>query len=132
MHLVVQEWKHSCYVHCLAPVLELISQPNWEYTKVLELDAKIRDFSVPTALRARNPQHRSFLMQKASLTTAIETGRWLIIDYGPFSQADILSQSFYSFIEAISRESLAGQKELLTATTDTFPPVWPCSSAPLV
>ncbi|PBK97603.1 hypothetical protein ARMGADRAFT_961148 [Armillaria gallica] len=68
-----QEWKHSCYVHCLAPVLELISQPNWEYTKVLELDAKIRDFSVPTALRARNPQHRSFLMQKASLTTAIET-----------------------------------------------------------
>ncbi|KIY68323.1 hypothetical protein CYLTODRAFT_421738 [Cylindrobasidium torrendii FP15055 ss-10] len=68
-----QEWKHSCYVHCLAPVLDVVSQPNFDYDKVLELDAKIRDFIVPAALRAKNPQSRAFLMQKASLTTAIET-----------------------------------------------------------
>ena len=74
IHFIVQEWKHSCYVHCLAPVLDLVSQPNLDYNKVLELDAKIRDFSVPVALQARNPQSRAFLMQKASLTTAIETG----------------------------------------------------------
>ncbi|KAF5330260.1 hypothetical protein D9758_014460 [Tetrapyrgos nigripes] len=68
-----QEWKHSCYVDCLAPVLDAISQPGLEYTTVIELDKKIRDFHIPSPLQARRPPSRTMMMQKASLTIALET-----------------------------------------------------------
>ncbi|KAG6835912.1 hypothetical protein H0H93_013452 [Arthromyces matolae] len=68
-----QEWKHSCYIECLAPVLEVISQPSLEYSIVVDLDTKIRDFSFPAPLRAgQMPQSRSLQMQKASLSIALE------------------------------------------------------------
>jgi hypothetical protein len=72
-----QEWKHSCYRECLAPVLDVISQPSLlEYSVVLDLDKKIRDFSIPDPLRSRSGvlQSRSLIMQKASLSTALEAG----------------------------------------------------------
>ncbi|EFI27225.1 hypothetical protein CC1G_15053 [Coprinopsis cinerea okayama7 len=67
-----QEWKHSCYMTCLAPVLEAISQPtaNLDYCKVMELDRKIRDFPIPDVLRncTNSPvQSRAFIMQKGIL-----------------------------------------------------------------
>lgn len=69
-----QEWKHSCYIHCLAPVLDAISQPALEYSTVLALDKKIREFSIPPPFRHGNPHHRSLVMQKASLSIALEAG----------------------------------------------------------
>jgi hypothetical protein len=71
----VQEWKHSCYRECLSPVLEVISQPSLlEYNVVIELDKKIRDFSIPDPFRNGALQSRSLIMQKASLSTALEAG----------------------------------------------------------
>ncbi|KAG6916037.1 hypothetical protein DXG01_008760 [Tephrocybe rancida] len=68
-----QEWKHSCYTECLAPVLEVTSQPSLEYSIVIDLDTKIRDFSFPAPLRTGTTTHsRSLLMQKASLSIALE------------------------------------------------------------
>lgn len=67
-----QEWKHSCYVECLSPVLEVISSPNLEYKTVLDLDAKIREFSTPAPFRSDLVHSRPFIMQKASLSTALE------------------------------------------------------------
>ncbi|KAF9561088.1 hypothetical protein CPC08DRAFT_689382 [Agrocybe pediades] len=67
-----QEWKHSCYLMCLAPVLDAISQPSLNYDTVLDLDKKIRDFSIPDLLRDRNSNSRSIVMQRASLSSALE------------------------------------------------------------
>ncbi|TFK39045.1 fungal-specific transcription factor domain-containing protein [Crucibulum laeve] len=67
-----QEWKHSCYLYCLAPVLDAVSKPSLDYRTVLELDWKIRDFSIPSPLRNKDLQSRSLIMQKASLSTALE------------------------------------------------------------
>ncbi|KNZ82068.1 hypothetical protein J132_08251 [Termitomyces sp. J132] len=68
-----QEWKHSCYTECLAPVLEVISQPSLEYGVVVDLDTKIRDFSLPPRLRTGNTSNsRSLQMQKSSLSIALE------------------------------------------------------------
>ncbi|KAF8895146.1 fungal-specific transcription factor domain-containing protein [Infundibulicybe gibba] len=66
-----QEWKHSCYLNCLAPVLDAISTPNLDYDTVLDLDKNIRDFSIPLHLRD-GVTHRSLIMQRASLSTALE------------------------------------------------------------
>ncbi|KAF8340767.1 hypothetical protein F5887DRAFT_439676 [Amanita rubescens] len=65
-----QEWKHSCYVQCLAPVLEAISNPSLDYAVVLELDKRIRDFSMPMPLR--KGQSRALFLQKGSLSAALE------------------------------------------------------------
>ncbi|KAG6810784.1 hypothetical protein H0H92_010351 [Tricholoma furcatifolium] len=68
-----QEWKHSCYMECLAPVLDIASSPALEYGIVIDLDTKIRDFSFPPPLRTGNTTHsRSLQMQKASLSIALE------------------------------------------------------------
>ncbi|KAF9465747.1 hypothetical protein BDZ94DRAFT_1159388 [Collybia nuda] len=67
-----QEWKHSCYLECLAPVLDLISEPSINYNKVIALDTKIRDFAFPTPLRSGAPLSHTLIMQKASLSTALE------------------------------------------------------------
>jgi len=77
MHPPDQEWKHSCYRECLAPVLDVISQPSLQYEVVIELDKKIRDFSIPDPLRNGAPQSRSLIMQKASLSTALEAGAFI-------------------------------------------------------
>lgn len=69
--LLDQEWKHSCYLHCLAPVLDAISQPSLDYATVIQLDKQIRDFLIPD-LRNKNGHSRSIVMQKASLLTALE------------------------------------------------------------
>ncbi|KAG7088270.1 hypothetical protein E1B28_012284 [Marasmius oreades] len=68
-----QEWKHSCYIHCLAPVLDAISQPGLEYSTVLSLDRTIRDFSIPAALGKRSHPGHTVLMQKTSHLIALET-----------------------------------------------------------
>jgi hypothetical protein len=70
-----QEWKHSCYIHCLAPVLDNISQPNLNYDTVLDLDKRIRDFAIPASLRNKDINTRSIVMQRASLSTALEAGK---------------------------------------------------------
>jgi hypothetical protein len=67
-----QEWKHSCYLTCLAPVLDAISQPTLDYDTVLDLDKRIRDFSIPTPLRNKDIHSRSIVMQRASLEAALE------------------------------------------------------------
>lgn len=72
---IVQEWKHSCYISCLAPVLDHISQPNMNYDTVLELDKRIRDFAIPASLRDKDINTKSIVMQRASLSTALEAGR---------------------------------------------------------
>jgi len=69
-----QEWKHSCYLFCLAPVLDAISKPYLEYDTVLDLDKRIRDFSIPNPLKDRDANSRSIVMQRASLTSALEAG----------------------------------------------------------
>lgn len=74
-----QEWKHSCYEHCLAPVLDVVSGPNPEYSTVLDLDKRIRDFSIPVPLQNGGTQSRSLIMQRASLAMALEAGAFLII-----------------------------------------------------
>ncbi|KAF9005440.1 hypothetical protein BDQ17DRAFT_1240026 [Cyathus striatus] len=68
-----QEWKHLCYLQCLAPVLDAISKPSLEYTTVLDLDKTIRDFSIPAPLRQKELHSRSLIMQKASLSTLHRT-----------------------------------------------------------
>lgn len=55
-------------------MLEVISQPALDYGVVLDLDKKIRDFSFPLPLRNGAPHTRSLLMQKASLSIALEAG----------------------------------------------------------
>lgn len=70
-----QEWKHSCYIHCLSPVLEIISSPVIDYATVIDLDRKIRDFSTPRPLQSGITQSRPLIMQKASLSTALEAGK---------------------------------------------------------
>ncbi|KAG6889813.1 hypothetical protein C0992_003928 [Termitomyces sp. T32_za158] len=68
-----QEWKHSCYTECLAPVLDVVSQPSLDYGIVVDLDTKIRDFSFPPPLTTGNmSRSRSLQMQKASLSIALE------------------------------------------------------------
>ncbi|TFK69543.1 hypothetical protein BDN72DRAFT_840268 [Pluteus cervinus] len=67
-----QEWKHSCYVGCLAPVLDAISQPSLEYNVVLDLDKRIREFKIPEALQNGPLHSRSLILQRASLATALE------------------------------------------------------------
>lgn len=67
-----QEWKHLCYVECLSPVLEINSSPSLDYSTVLQLDAKVREFSTPVPFRTDVIHSRAFIMQKASLTTALE------------------------------------------------------------
>lgn len=69
-----QEWKHLCYVECLSPVLEINSSPSLDYSTVLQLDAKVREFSTPVPFRTDVIHSRAFIMQKASLTTALEAG----------------------------------------------------------
>ena len=61
-------------MQCLAPVLDAISQPKLEYETVLDLDKRIRDFSIPAPLRNKDLQSRSLIMQRASLSTALEAG----------------------------------------------------------
>lgn len=73
--IIVQEWKHSCYIHCLAPVLDNISQPNLNYDTVLDLDKRIRDFAIPVSLRNKDINTKSIVMQRASLSTALEAGK---------------------------------------------------------
>ncbi|KAF7422348.1 hypothetical protein PC9H_010504 [Pleurotus ostreatus] len=69
-----QEWKHSSYISCLSPVLELISGPpsSLDYAQVIELDTRIREFTVPPPLRSGATHSRQLMMQKASLSTALE------------------------------------------------------------
>ncbi|KAF9473435.1 hypothetical protein BDN70DRAFT_885835 [Pholiota conissans] len=67
-----QEWKHKCYEACLAPVLDAISKPHLEYDTVLDLDKRIRDFSIPSSLRNKDVNTRAIVMQRASLSTALE------------------------------------------------------------
>lgn len=74
-----QEWKHSCYLHCLAPVLDAISQPSLDYATVLQLDKRIREFSIPDLLRNKDTYSRSVVMQNASLSTALEAGMFFLI-----------------------------------------------------
>lgn len=73
--IIVQEWKHACYIHCLAPVLDNISQPNLAYDTVLDLDKRIRDFAIPASLRNKDINTKSIVMQRASLSTALEAGK---------------------------------------------------------
>ena len=72
-----QEWKHSCYVECLAPVLDAISNPSLDYSAVLGLDKRIRDFSMPTPLR--NGQSRALFLQRGSMSTALEAGKYCAV-----------------------------------------------------
>lgn len=69
-----QEWKHACYEQCLAPVLDAISKPTLDYDTVLDLDKRIRDFSLPASLRNRDVNSPPIAMQRASLSTALEAG----------------------------------------------------------
>jgi hypothetical protein len=56
-------------------VLEVISSPSLEYSKVIELDKTIRDFYIPVVFRkAGVALSRPSIMQKASLSTALEAG----------------------------------------------------------
>jgi len=55
-------------------VLEVTSSPSLEYSKVIELDRTIRDFYIPPVFRkAGVALSRPSIMQKASLSTALET-----------------------------------------------------------
>ncbi|KAF9453099.1 hypothetical protein P691DRAFT_801957 [Macrolepiota fuliginosa MF-IS2] len=68
-----QEWKHACYQQCLVPVLDAISKPGQEYKSILDLDRRIRDFSIPAPLRNKEKlKSRSMVLQRASLGTALE------------------------------------------------------------
>ncbi|KAJ3504637.1 hypothetical protein NLJ89_g7836 [Agrocybe chaxingu] len=55
-----------------SPVLDAISQPNLNYDTVLELDTRIRDFSMPIPLRNKESRSRFVIIQRASLSTALE------------------------------------------------------------
>jgi len=74
-----QEWKHSCYLHCLAPVLDAVSQPSVNYETVQDLDKRIRDFSIPVPLRNKDAHSRSIIMQRASLSIVLEAGQSLLL-----------------------------------------------------
>ena len=69
-----QEWKHACYEQCLAPVLDAILKPTLDYDTVLDLDRRTRDFSIPASFRDRDVNSPSIVMQRASLSTALEAG----------------------------------------------------------
>lgn len=73
---LVQEWKHACYQQCLVPVLDAISKPGLEYKATLDLDRRIRDFSIPAPLRNKDKlTSRTMVLQRASLGTALEAGK---------------------------------------------------------
>ena len=75
LSLTDQEWKHSCLIHCLNPMLELTSSPTLDYATVIELDNKIRNFSIPSIFQnSETTFSRPLTMQKASLSTALEAG----------------------------------------------------------
>lgn len=58
-------------------MLELISGPpsSLDYAQVIELDTRIREFTVPPPLRSGATHSRQLMMQKASLSTALEAGK---------------------------------------------------------
>jgi hypothetical protein len=56
--------------------LEILSSPGLEYSTVLELDSRIREFSTPAPFRTDVLKSRPFVMQKASLATALEAGEY--------------------------------------------------------
>ncbi|KAJ7600809.1 hypothetical protein C8J56DRAFT_911343 [Mycena floridula] len=71
--LIYHSWKNSFLMECLNPVLEVIIAVRLpEYPKTLELDAKLRNFPVPTELDARssNVAPRFLNMQRAFTSSA--------------------------------------------------------------
>lgn len=80
-----QEWKHTCYVKCLAPVLDAISRPSIDYETVLDLDKGIRDLPIPPTLRSTERTTKALALQRASVSTSLEAGKkvsfyWLSIE----------------------------------------------------
>ncbi|KAF9046758.1 hypothetical protein BJ165DRAFT_1190906 [Panaeolus papilionaceus] len=67
-----QEWKHTCYVKCLAPVLDAISRPSIDYETVLDLDKGIRDLPIPPTLRSTERTTKALALQRASVSTSLE------------------------------------------------------------
>jgi hypothetical protein len=63
-------------------VLDAISKPMLEYETVLDLDKRIRDFSIPASLRNKEINTRPIVMQRASLSTALEAGTHRIPSQG--------------------------------------------------
>ncbi len=55
-------------------MIDAISQPSLSYDAVLDLDRQIRDFSIPNHLRDKLGNSRCIVVQKASLSTALEAG----------------------------------------------------------
>lgn len=59
------------------PVLDAISKPGLEYKSILELDRRIRDFTVPLPLRNKEKcASRDIALQRASMGTAVEAGEY--------------------------------------------------------
>src|SRR5258707_2600087 len=91
-----QDWKHSCYFHCLAPVIDAISQPSLHYDTVLDLDGRIRDFSFPNPFRDKDVNSRFIVVQQASLSTALEAGKWTPFLHSALSH--IIFNPFFSIV----------------------------------
>ena len=54
--------------------LDAVPKPTLDYDTALDLDRRIRDFSIPASLRNRDVNSRSIVMQRASLSTVLEAG----------------------------------------------------------
>jgi len=85
-----QDWKHSCYFHCLAPVIDAISQPSLHYDTVLDLDRQIRDFSFSRPPRNKNDDSRFIV----ALSTALEAGKGTSFS----ALYDIIFNPFFSIV----------------------------------
>ncbi|KAF9071213.1 hypothetical protein BDP27DRAFT_1219369 [Rhodocollybia butyracea] len=68
-----QSWKHSFCADCLYTVVDAISQPAVEYSRILELDMQVRNYPTPEALQLHNPRSRTMLLQQVSFTMTYES-----------------------------------------------------------
>ncbi|KAF8630842.1 hypothetical protein AX17_005201 [Amanita inopinata Kibby_2008] len=66
--IVYHEWKNSFFINCLTPILEAMIAVNPpHYSRILNLDVRVRDFDVPKLLDDNNSQvaPRFLNMQRA-------------------------------------------------------------------
>ncbi|KAF7314467.1 4Fe-4S ferredoxin-type domain-containing protein [Mycena kentingensis (nom. inval.)] len=68
--ILYHQWKHEFFTTCLSPILEVVASVSAvDYKRVLELDARARDFLAPHALTDTGATARFLVMQRALVSS---------------------------------------------------------------
>jgi len=81
-----------------------------DYDTVLDLDKRIRDFPIPESLRNKDINSRPIVMQRASVSTALEAGTAFPVD-GIIIYLTSGTQFFFNFIVNSLHALLVAQKK---------------------